>query len=61
MDTKIIKLFETLNIPMSKWPEYKNPYDFAKKIDKCALTINIHTTTSNSSLSYTSTNNTLSR
>lgn len=50
MDQNITELYKILNIPESKWPEYTNPYNFAKKIEKCALTKNVFTTTSDSSV-----------
>ena len=45
MDKHIVELYEILGIPEFKWPVYSNPYDFAKQIDRCALTINVFTTT----------------
>jgi len=52
MEKKITELYEKLNIPESTWPEYTDPYNFAKQIDKCALTINIFTKTSSSSSAH---------
>ena len=50
MDNKIIELYKKLDIPESTWPEYVDPYSFARQIEKCSLTINIFTKTSSSSL-----------
>ena len=52
MNNKIIELYEKLNIPKSMWPEYADPYSFAKQIDKCAITVNVFTKTSNSSSTH---------
>ena len=52
MNDNILELFEILNIPSTVWPEYTDPYDFAGQFEKCAITINVLTTTSNSSASY---------
>jgi len=48
MDSKIHELFETLSIPEEDWPNYEDPYNFARQIEKCALTENVPVTTSNS-------------
>ncbi|MDR1439945.1 MAG: hypothetical protein LBJ10_08040 [Clostridiales bacterium] len=49
MDSKIYELYGILKIPKENWPSYENPYDFARQIERCALTENVFTTASNSS------------
>jgi len=50
MDNRIYELYETLQIPEENWPRYDNPYDFARRIKKCSLTVSVPTTASNSTL-----------
>ena len=57
MKDHILELFDILDIPSTVWPEYTDPYDFAGQFEKCAITINVLTTTSNSSASYSKTPN----
>ena len=49
MENKIAELYEKLNIPKSIWPEYKDPYDYAKQFEKCSATTNVTTSASGSS------------
>ena len=48
MSKKILSLYDKLNIPKEKWPEYENPYDFAKRFKKCTITKDVRTFASNS-------------
>lgn len=48
MNDRINQLFKDLDLTDSQLPTYNNPYDFAKKIQKCSLTRDVRTSTSDS-------------
>ena len=51
MDNKYVELFEVLGITETYWPDYVNLYDYSRQVERCALTINVPTTASDSSQS----------